>query len=150
MWRFRSAYGWRHPVRKMRRKGVRAVYRGLTPRKRHSHKSRGGVPRRPTSVSTDTDPATCGFCLLSGLGCVGAVFAAGAGLAALAYGLVALGVTLGLAVAVVVWRAPRVAPSPSKASSKIDDATHVVLESSMSAKSPTPESRPTDIAGQLM
>ena len=140
MWRFRSAYGWRHPVRKMRRKGVRAVYRGLTPRKRHSHKSRGGVPRRPTSVSTDTDPATCGFCLLSGLGCVGAVFAAGAGLAALAYGLVALGVILGIAIAVVVSRTPRVAPSPSKVSSNIVDATRVVLESSMSAKSPTPES----------
>lgn len=130
----------------MSRKGLRAVYRGLTPRKRHSHKPRGGAARRPTSVPTDADPTTCGFCLFSGLGCVGAVFAAGAGLAALAYGLVALGVILGIALAVVVWRAPPVAQSPSKASSKIVGASHVVLESSMSEKSPTPGSCPANLS----
>ncbi len=98
MWRGRSVYGWRHPLRKGRRKAVRAAYRGLMPRKRRRHRMRvaSSSSRRSTS-SQDVSPGGCAGCLVAaiGLGLALWVTAAG-GSSDLATGLVLGGVVLGI------------------------------------------------------
>ena len=100
--RVRGFLGWRHPVRKVRRKATRSLYRSLTPT-RHRRRPRAGGGRRHAIATqrqvpaTPANPAVNGFCLLSGLGCVGAIIATAAGAAAaLGWGIFGAGIVLGI------------------------------------------------------
>ena len=118
--RVRGFLGWRHPVRKVRRKATRSLYRSLTPtRQRRRHRAGGGrrnaVATQRQVPATPANPAVNGFCLFSGLGCVGAIIATAAGAAAaLGWGILGAGIVLGIVLMANIELKSRARTAPPK------------------------------------
>jgi hypothetical protein len=116
MWRVRSGLGWRHPVRKVRRKAVRGVYRGLMPRKRRRRRKTWSAPRtraanRKVEPTTPASPASVGCVILSVSGCfAGVMISAASGNAAAGWWIAGVGVGLGVLALFVLPKTPKAQP----------------------------------------
>ena len=100
--------GWRHPVRHVRRKAVRGIYRSLVPRKRGrrhrggSRRSSGGRASYQSANDEQMSPACCGGCLLGLPFFLGGIVALAVGAQNVGMWIWVTGGILGLIVSVVL------------------------------------------------